>query len=106
MHLLHAWLLAALASAFVRPARRRGPYTTAPQTQRRAHAWQQNLDEIDEDMWRDVRRDLYGGPDAAAPSSLSRFERYCVARRTALWEDVVELDGGRRAPARKEAGTS
>mmetsp|Transcript_28352 Transcript_28352/g.91735 ORF Transcript_28352/g.91735 Transcript_28352/m.91735 type:complete len:324 (+) Transcript_28352:417-1388(+) len=60
-------------------------------------AWRSELDAIDEAMWRRLRRELYGGPDCGAPSSLRRFEEYCGLRRANVADDFRVVDGGRRA---------
>ena len=60
-------------------------------------AWRSELDAIDEAMWRRLRRELYGGPDCGAPSSLRRFEEYSGLRRANVADDFRVVDGGRRA---------
>ena len=62
-----------------------------------APRWRAELDAVDEAMWRRVRREIYGAPDAGAPRSLARFEAFCEARRAAVADDFFLVDGGRRA---------
>ena len=76
-----------------RVARRQGRAGDAPE----GPAWRSELDAIDEAMWRRLRRELYGGPDCGAPSSLRRFEEYCGLRRANVADDFRVVDGGRRA---------
>jgi len=40
------------------------------------------MDAVDEAMWRRVRSELYGGPDAAPPKELERFEAHCEFKRS------------------------
>ena len=98
---MRAPLLAFLAAV---PAR--SLHSTPPPRRRasrlRATEWQAALDDIDGDAWRDLRRELYGAPDAAPPSTLKRFETYCERRRTSLEEEVREELGGRRLLERQQ----
>ena len=86
--------------AFLAAVPARSLHSTPPPRRRtsRLHAteWQAALDDIDGDAWRDLRRELYGAPDAAPPSTLARFETYCERRRASLEEEVIEDLGGRR----------
>ena len=86
--------------AFLAAVPARSLHSTPPPRRRtsRLHAteWQAALDDIDGDAWRDLRRELYGAPDAAPPSTLARFETYCENRRKSLEEEVLEDLGGRR----------
>jgi hypothetical protein len=89
---LHLGLLLLTAPAL-------GLHGTPPPRRRtglRATQWQDALDDIDGETWRDLRRVVYGAPDAAAPRALARFEAYCENRRTSLEEEVREDLGGRR----------
>mmetsp|Transcript_24954 Transcript_24954/g.74890 ORF Transcript_24954/g.74890 Transcript_24954/m.74890 type:complete len:322 (-) Transcript_24954:19-984(-) len=77
-----------------RPARRSTALAASSEPQ---PEWLHSLNNIDENMWRALRRELYGGPDVAAPSTLKRFEAHCEARRTNGAADVDLIEGGRRA---------
>ncbi|KAJ8599266.1 hypothetical protein CTAYLR_006776 [Chrysophaeum taylorii] len=54
------------------------------------------LESVEEQMWRRVRTEVYGGPDYAAPASLERFEEHCKLRRAAASDDWVHVDEGKR----------
>ena len=86
--------------AFLAAVPARSLHSTPPPRRRTSqlHAteWQAALDDIDGDAWRDLRRELYGAPDAAPPSTLARFETYCENRRKSLEEEVLEDLDGRR----------
>ena len=61
--------------AFLAAVPARSLHSTPPPRRRtsrlRATQWQEALEDIDGDAWRDLRRELYGAPDAAPPSTLA-----------------------------------
>ena len=74
--------LAAVPARSLTARRRRGATSRLHATE-----WQNTLDDIDGDAWRDLRRELYGAPDAVPPKTLARFGEN---RRKSLEEEVIE----------------